>query len=42
MGIQRVEFMTYCVRDMAQGVRHFEDWGLAKIEVGAAGATFPW
>ncbi len=40
MGIQRVESMTYCVEDMAEGMRLFEDWGLAKIEGGANGATF--
>ncbi len=39
MGIQRVESMTYCVEDMARGVRVFEDWGLAKIEAGADGAS---
>lgn len=40
MTITRVESLTYGVEDMGAAMRFFEDWGLEKLDGGAAGATF--
>ena len=40
MTIQRIESLLFGAEDVAAGTRFFTDWGLEKIEAGAAGATF--
>ena len=40
MTIERIESLLYGAEDVAASTRFFEDWGLEKVESGAAGAIF--